>query len=47
MLDKSYKFPRIIAYGMSPDEILHYYIEVEKELIDVSLFTKYYIFIYE
>lgn len=36
MLDRSNNHPHIIALGLSPKEILHYYIEVEQELIDVS-----------
>lgn len=36
MKDPINKHPHIIAYGLSPDNILHYYIEVENELIDVK-----------
>lgn len=39
MLDKTNKYPHIIALGLSHKEIIHYYIEVEKEIIDVNLFV--------
>lgn len=36
ILDKSNNSPHIVAYGMSREEILHFYIVVDGELIDVS-----------
>lgn len=37
MKDPTNKYPHITAYGLSHDNILHYYIQVENDLIDVSI----------
>lgn len=38
LLDKKNHYPHIIALGLSHKEIVHYYIELEKEIIDVSFY---------
>lgn len=41
MMDKTNKHPHIIALGISPKEIIHYYIAIEGELIDVRAYLVY------
>lgn len=36
---KTNTHPQIIAYGLSRAEIIHFYIQVEQELIDVIMIT--------
>lgn len=38
LLDKKNHYPYIIALGLSHKEIVHYYIALEKEIIDVSFY---------
>lgn len=35
LLESSNKQPNIVAVGLSAKEIIHYYIDLEKDLIDV------------